>query len=121
MKADTNVVAYYEHHGHERLIQDLKDMNVQKATYLNSGIFHFLHKIPMWIFILFTLFITAMAFLHNLSLIPILGLLSCLYMMSQINVKNWFFFFVWLALGLLIYFTYGRKNSKLGNPSVEVE
>jgi len=41
--------------------------------------------------------------------------------MSQINVKNWFFFFVWLALGLLIYFTYGRKNSKLGNPSVEVE
>ena len=121
MKADTNVVAYYEHHGQERLIQDLKDMNVQKATYLNSGIFHFLHKIPMWIFILFTLFITAMAFLHNLSLIPILGLLSCLYMMSQINVKNWFFFFVWLALGLLIYFTYGRKNSKLGNPSVEVE
>lgn len=120
MKADTNVVAYYEHHGHERLIQDLKDMNVQKATYLNSGIFHFLHKIPMWIFIFFTLFITAMAFLHNLSLIPILGLLSCLYMMSQINVKNWFYFFVWLALGLLIYFTYGRKNSKLGNPSVEV-
>ncbi len=120
MKADTNVVAYYEHHGHERLIQDLKDMNVQKATYLNSGIFHFLHKIPMWIFIFFTLLITAMAFLHNLSLIPILGLLSCLYMMSQINVKNWFYFFVWLALGLLIYFTYGRKNSKLGNPSVEV-
>lgn len=119
IQADTNVLSYYEKFGHDKLILDLKHMKVDKAVYLNTGMVHFLHKIPLWIFILFTLFISGMAFLHNLSLIPILGLLSCLYMMSQINVKNWFFFFIWLALGLLIYFTYGRKNSKLGNLSIE--
>ncbi|MFM7565746.1 MAG: amino acid permease, partial [Flavobacteriales bacterium] len=119
IQADTNVLSYYEKFGHDKLILDLKHMKVDKDVYLNTGMVHFLHKIPLWIFILFTLFISGMAFLHNLSLIPILGLLSCLYMMSQINVKNWFFFFVWLALGLLIYFTYGRKNSKLGNLSIE--
>ena len=46
-------------------------------------------------------------------MIPLIGLLSCLYLMSEIPVENWFFFSIWLVLGLLIYFSYGRKNSKL--------
>ena len=120
IQLDTNVVAFYDKYGQDKLIHDLKLMNVDKQTYVNAGLTHFLHKIPVWIFILFTIFISFMAFFHNLSLIPILGLLSCLYMMSQINVKNWFFFMVWLALGLVIYFTYGRKNSKLANLNTDI-
>jgi len=39
--------------------------------------------------------------------------LSCLYMMSQLALANWIYFTIWLLLGLVIYFLYGRKHSKL--------
>jgi len=70
-------------------------------------------KIPLMIFILFTLLITWLCYKEKLSLIPVLGLLSCLYLMSKLGASNWFRFMIWLVIGLLVYFTYGRKNSKL--------
>ncbi|MEY5000166.1 MAG: hypothetical protein RLZZ211_202 [Bacteroidota bacterium] len=73
-------------------------------------------KIPSLIFWLFSLFLTIVSVPKKLSLIPALGLLSCLYMMSEIPLQNWIYFGIWLLVGLLIYFTYSRKHSKL-NPS----
>jgi hypothetical protein len=54
-----------------------------------------------------------MAFKYSFSLIPTLGLLSCFYMLSQLGYKNWLYFAIWLAIGLIIYFAYGRSHSKL--------
>jgi hypothetical protein len=79
----------------------------------NSGFGLFAHKVPTWIFLIFTLFITVVTVRENYSLIPLLGLLSCLYMMSQVELKNWVAFVIWLVIGLVIYFSYGRKHSKL--------
>jgi amino acid transporter len=104
---------YAEEKGAEFLANDIKHYGWKKIKTQNEGWPHFANKIPSWIFILFTIFITIMAVLHNLSLIPILGLLSCLYMMSEIELKNWIYFSGWLVIGLIIYFSYGRKNSKL--------
>ncbi len=73
----------------------------------------FKHKIPMWLFTLTCLAMVALSFRHQLSLIPILGMMSCLYMMAQIPAKSWFGFFAWLIVGLVIYFGYGHRNSKL--------
>ncbi|MDP4739742.1 MAG: amino acid permease [Crocinitomicaceae bacterium] len=73
-------------------------------------------KIPSLIFWIFTLFLTVVSIPKKLSLIPSLGLLSCLYMMSEIPLQNWIYFGIWLLIGLVIYFTYSRKHSKL-NPS----
>jgi len=56
---------------------------------------------------------TVVTFIRNLSLIPVLGLLTNLYLMSELGITNWSRFLGWLALGLLIYFAYGYKNSKL--------
>ena len=92
----------------------LKTIDISGKRLYNSGFSHFAHKIPTWIFILFTLFITIVTIRKNLSLIPLLGLLSCLYMMSQIELRNWIAFVIWLCVGLVIYFVYSRKNSKLG-------
>lgn len=78
-----------------------------------SGFSLFKHKIPMWIFIIISLGLTVWAFRQNLSLIPMLGLVSCLYMMAELGVSNWVGFGIWLLVGLLIYFGYSRKNSKL--------
>ncbi|MDX9932820.1 MAG: amino acid permease C-terminal domain-containing protein [Bacteroidales bacterium] len=41
------------------------------------------------------------------------GLLINLYLMSELGVTNWLRFFIWLAVGLVIYFTFGRSHSKL--------
>jgi amino acid transporter len=80
---------------------------------LDKGWDLFKHKIPMWIFIFVCITLTFLSITKNLSLIPVLGVISCLYMMAQIELKNWIGFTIWLMVGLLIYFSYSYKNSKL--------
>jgi APA family basic amino acid/polyamine antiporter len=46
-------------------------------------------------------------------LTPILGILSCLLLMFSLPSENWWRLVIWLGLGLLIYFLYGRKHSGL--------
>ncbi|SRR5579885_40763 len=46
--------------------------------------------------------------------IPILGIISCLYLMINLPAITWWRFLIWTLLGLFIYFTYGMKNSALG-------
>src|SRR5438477_144970 len=46
-------------------------------------------------------------------LVPVLGILSCLMLMSSLPSENWIRLLVWLALGLVIYFAYGRRHSIL--------
>ena len=85
-----------------------------------SGWNLFKHKIPTWIFILVTLLLTYWSITKNLSLIPLLGLLSCLYMMSEMGISNWMGFGIWLVTGLVIYFLFSYRNSKLNNRIIEV-
>jgi APA family basic amino acid/polyamine antiporter len=46
--------------------------------------------------------------------VPILGIGACLLLMLSLPEANWFRLFAWLALGLIIYFSYGRRHSILG-------
>ena len=78
-----------------------------------SGFSLFKHKIPMWIFIISLLFFVVWSWKQNLSLIPLLGLVCCLYMMAELSVWNWIYFTCWLLIGLTIYFGFSIKNSKL--------
>ena len=103
----------------------LSNLNaVQYETFMNksviaydkkfeSGWALFRHKIPMWIFLVICVMVTYLSIAKNLSLIPVLGLTSCLYMMCELELSNWIGFGIWLAVGLVIYFLYGYKNSKL--------
>ena len=74
-----------------------------------------LERLPMMIFILICPVIAWLSFRRKLSLIPVLGLLSCLFLMTKLGHTNWMRFLIWLGAGLLIYFLYSRKNSKLNN------
>ncbi|GAA4104002.1 amino acid permease [Mucilaginibacter panaciglaebae] len=69
---------------------------------------------PMFLFIILAAVLTVLAFIKNLSLIPVLGLMSCFYLMTQLGYTNWLRFLIWLVLGLIVYFTYSYKNSRLG-------
>lgn len=65
------------------------------------------------IFLLFASFVSIFTFLKNYSLIPIMGVLTCSYLMVEIPMVSWKWFMVWMALGLAIYFLYGYRKSKL--------
>jgi len=44
---------------------------------------------------------------------PIIGVLLCIYLMIKLPIDTWLRFVVWLAIGLVIYFSYGRRHSRL--------
>ena len=72
-----------------------------------------LNSIPLFIFLVIAVFVTILGMIKQFSLIPVLGLLTNLYLMAQLGITNWMRFLVWLAVGLIIYFTFSRKHSKL--------
>ena len=47
-------------------------------------------------------------------LVPILGVVVCFYLMYALPGEAWVRLFIWMALGALLYFVYGKKHSKLG-------
>jgi APA family basic amino acid/polyamine antiporter len=47
------------------------------------------------------------------DIVPILGILCCLLLMFSLRVENWWRLFIWLAIGLFIYFGYGIHHSHI--------
>jgi basic amino acid/polyamine antiporter, APA family len=72
-------------------------------------------EILFLMFVIVAVIIAVLTFLRNYSFIPIMGVLFCLYLMVEIPANSWLVFFGWMALGLLIYFLYGYRNSRLAN------
>jgi len=75
------------------------------------------YNYPMIVFYLVWITIALLSFIKSYSLIPVLGLLSCCYLLTGMGWTNWMMFSVWLVIGLVVYFMYGYKKSKLNiNP-----
>jgi hypothetical protein len=85
---------------------------LESQKYL-SGYKLFFTNLPFWVFLIVCVVMTFVSFTKNLSLIPLLGLISCCYLLTGMAVSNWMWFGVWLVIGLVIYFSFSYKNSKL--------
>ncbi|MFB9110295.1 MULTISPECIES: amino acid permease [Flavobacterium] len=48
--------------------------------------------------------------------VPIAGIVICFALMYSLPNESWARLVIWMALGILVYFIYGKKNSKLNNP-----
>jgi APA family basic amino acid/polyamine antiporter len=59
------------------------------------------------------LVLSIIGFKHNFSLLPVAGILVNMYLMSELGSSNWFIFLIWLIIGLVVYFAYGYRKSKL--------
>jgi amino acid transporter len=70
-------------------------------------------QISTIIFWLICLAMCLITFTRNFSLIPLMGLTTCLYLLTGMTKANWAWFFAWIILGLIVYFLYGYKKSKL--------
>jgi APA family basic amino acid/polyamine antiporter len=49
--------------------------------------------------------------------VPVMAILCCGYLMLKLPAITWVWFFGWMALGLVLYFGYGRRRSKLNFPA----
>lgn len=98
----------------EPVYQDTVDqLSLSHAKKYEHGLALFKHKIPMWIFIFIFLYMTCKSIIKKMSFIPLAGMLCCFYMMAELGWRNWIMFLIWLAIGLALYFSYGRKHSML--------
>ena len=70
-------------------------------------------NISLIIFWISALLLAVITFIKKYSLIPLMGLITCLYLLTGMTAMNWAWFMGWLALGLVVYFLYGYKKSKL--------
>ena len=66
-----------------------------------------------WGFFVVFAWVTYKSFNEKWSLIPVLGLLTNLYLMTELGATNWMRFLLWCAIGLVIYFAYSYKKSNL--------
>lgn len=51
-------------------------------------------------------------------LVPILAVLSCVTLMLFLTVNTWLRFLIWMAIGFVVYFLYGKRHSRLAQPDV---
>ena len=70
-------------------------------------------EILFLLFFLILNIVAVLSFIRSYSVIPIIGALCCLYLMIEIPPISWGWFFIWMCLGLLLYYFYGRRNSLL--------
>ncbi len=88
-------------------------MIISLIVFRNDLWIHIQEKPLLIAFWLTWLFLSVFGFRNNYSLLPVLGILTNLYLMTELGVTNWFMFLLWLVIGLIIYYFYGRKHSKL--------
>ena len=70
-------------------------------------------NISLIVFWIIALLLSILSYFKKYSLIPLMGLITCLYLLTGMTKSNWAWFLGWLAIGLVIYLLYGYKKSKL--------
>ena len=86
------------------------DYMAGKKTFMDLAIIN----VSLIVFWLFAIILAVLAYLKKYSLIPLMGVFTCMYLLTGMTKTNWVWFLSWLGLGLLVYLLYGRKHSKIG-------
>jgi amino acid transporter len=82
--------------------------------FCNMDVVEIIKERPLLVFFsLVWLGLSVTAVKYKYSLLPVLGILVNLFLMTEVGLSNWIMFLIWLAIGLVIYFLYGYKKSKL--------
>lgn len=88
----------------------MRDRISYAATHLGG---ESLQQMLLLVYVLLAVSLSIASFIKKLSFIPVMGILSCAYLLIEIPAVSWTWFFAWMAIGLAIYFLYGFRNSKL--------
>ncbi|MBK7306188.1 MAG: amino acid permease [Chitinophagaceae bacterium] len=88
-----------------------EDYAAGKKTFMDMAI----TNISLIVFWISALLLAIFAFVKKYSLIPLMGVITCMYLLTGMSKSNWVWFIAWLLIGIIIYFLYGYKKSKLAN------
>ncbi len=88
-----------------------EDYAAGKKTFMDMAI----TNISLIVFWISALLLAVFAFVKKYSLIPLMGVITCMYLLTGMSKSNWVWFIAWLIIGIIIYFLYGYKKSKLAN------
>ncbi|MEO6718959.1 MAG: amino acid permease [Ferruginibacter sp.] len=83
----------------------------KKISFMDAAV----PNISLIIFWIFALALSVVTFIKKYSLIPLMGLITCMYLLTGMTKSNWAWFLGWLAIGLVIYLLYGYRKSKLAS------
>ena len=87
------------------------DYSSGKISYMDAAT----PNITLIIFWCSALLLAVITFIKKYSLIPLMGLITCMYLLTGMTKNNWAWFLGWLLIGLVVYFLYGYKKSKLAS------
>jgi amino acid transporter len=74
-----------------------------------------LPQISLIIFWLSALILSGFSLVKKYSFIPLMGVITCMYLLTGMSKSNWIWFIGWLVLGIVFYFMYGYRKSKLAH------
>ena len=86
-----------------------EDYNTGKASFLDLAT----PNISIIIFWIICIILAIATIIKKYSLIPLMGVTTCLYLLTGMTKSNWAWFLSWLVIGLILYFIYGYNKSKL--------
>ena len=75
-------------------------------------------KISLIVFWIICILLSILTIIRKYSLIPLLGVTTCLYLLTGMTKSNWAWFLGWLVLGVIFYFLYGYKKSNLAKSAI---
>jgi amino acid transporter len=88
------------------------DYNEGKMSFMDLA----MPNISVIIFWIICFILAIVTVIKKYSLIPLMGVTTCLYLLTGMTKLNWAWFLSWLGVGLIIYFIYGYNKSKLATP-----
>lgn len=88
-----------------------EDYAAGKKSFMDMAI----TNISLIVFWVSAILLAFFAFVKKYSLIPLMGVITCMYLLTGMSKSNWVWFIAWLLIGIIIYFLYGYKKSKLAN------
>ncbi len=112
-KANEPADAYIKRLEDDKFNDAVRASGIKESEKYYTGWRGLVYNFPNYLFFILIIFISVYTFIRNYSIIPVLGLMSCFYLMTELGYTNWIRFLVWLIVGLLIYFTYSYKHSVL--------
>lgn len=89
------------------------DYNSGKKSFMDMAT----PNISLIIFWLLSISLAVLAFVKKYSLIPLMGVFTCMYLLTGMSKSNWVWFLAWLLLGVTFYLLYGYRKSKLATVS----
>ena len=86
-----------------------EDVISGKESYISAA----MPNISLIVFWVLMVILAVLAFMKKFSLIPLMGVSTCAYLLTGMSLSNWVWFIGWLGLGLIVYFSYGYRKSVL--------